>query len=196
MDVKNYESCILPTKWGDFEFCVWQSAEGKEPIALKTIRFNSMEVVTVRIHSECITGDIFSSLNCDCGYQKDFALDVIQKSMNGVFIYDRQEGRGIGLYNKIKALNLQKKGFNTYEANRILGFKDDERDYGVPIAILKSMGIERVRLITNNPKKISALSSAGIKIVERIAVCKKIDAYNSKYLKEKQMLGDHMMEEI
>lgn len=190
------EKSILPTEWGDFVFYVWPAVNGKEPTALCTKGLKTDEIVTLRIHSECLTGDTFSSLNCDCGYQKAFSLDLIQKNGNGIFIYDRQEGRGIGLYNKIKALNLQKQGYDTYIANEMLGFRDDERTYKIPIEILKALNISRVRLITNNPRKIQILSDAGIEVVKRIAVCKTFDSYNEKYLMEKAIIGKHMIGEM
>lgn len=196
LNYEECERCLLPTEWGEFVFYVWPAIDGKEPMALCTKELNSKEIVTIRIHSECLTGDSFSSINCDCGYQKAFALELIQKSCNGIFIYDRQEGRGIGLYNKIKALNLQQRGYDTYQANRVLGFNDDERIYDIPIAILHGLGVKRIRLITNNPRKIQAISQAGFEIVERIAICKKLDSYNSKYLREKVSLGKHLMEEV
>lgn len=192
--INEHVSTILPTENGWFNFYVWKSDEGKETVVLTTKKLDPNQPVTIRIHSECLTGDIFHSTNCDCGFQKDEALRMIQESKNGLFLYDRQEGRGIGLFEKIKALNLQKDGMNTYEANEKLGFGADIRNYDIPIQILKYFDIHDIKIITNNPQKIKALKNAGFNITERIKVKKDIDKYNEKYLTEKKNLGHHLFE--
>ena len=189
-----FVSCSLPTDEGWFVFHVWYSDSGREPVALSTVTLDPNVPVVIRIHSECLTGDIFHSCNCDCGFQKSMALKIIQESGNGIFLYDRQEGRGIGLYEKMKALNLQKQGLDTYTANEELGFKSDERNYDVSIKILKQFNIHDIIVITNNPQKIKALNDAGFNIVERIGVQKNFDEHNEKYLSEKIKLGNHIFE--
>lgn len=192
--VNDYTTCKLPTDKGWFNFYVWKTNTGREPVALTTLSLDVSKPVVIRIHSECLTGDIFSSSNCDCGYQKEKALEIIQKSGNGIFLYDRQEGRGIGLFEKIKALNLQKEGLDTYEANIELGFEADQRNYDIPIEILKNFGVHDIKIITNNPVKIKALNDSGFNIIERISVQKKIDEFNEKYLYEKINIGKHLFD--
>ena len=192
-NVENHTKCKLPTKNGWFDFIVWNMTTGKEPVALVTEKLDASFPVTVRIHSECLTGDVFQSSNCDCGYQKDVALDIIQKSDNGIFLYDRQEGRGIGLFEKMKALELQKYGIDTYQANKNLGFLGDDREYSIPIQILKYFEVTHIKIITNNPSKLTALENAGFIIVERIQIKTEYDPYNEKYLLEKKNIGNHLL---
>lgn len=149
--------------------------------------------VVVRVHSECITGDLFHSQRCDCGSQLEKSLEVIT-SEKGVLIYLRQEGRGIGLINKLKAYNLQDEGFNTVDANHQLGFETDQREYNIAILILKDMGIKKIRLLTNNPEKVSSMSRDGIEIVDRIPLMIIPNQDNEKYLRVKKDLMGHLLD--
>jgi 3,4-dihydroxy 2-butanone 4-phosphate synthase/GTP cyclohydrolase II len=151
------------------------------------------EPVLVRVHSQCLTGDVFHSLRCDCGDQIELAMKVIAKAGRGVVLYMRQEGRGIGLHNKIKAYALQDKGMDTVEANLALGFKADQRDYGVGAQILADLGIKNMRLMTNNPKKMSGLSSYGLKIVEQLPITTQPNVHNKRYLSTKQKKMGHLL---
>ena len=150
-------------------------------------------VVVVRVHSECLTGDLFSSQRCDCGSQLKKSLDVITKE-KGVLIYLRQEGRGIGLINKLKAYNLQDEGFNTIDANHQLGFETDEREYQAATLILKDLGIKRIKLLTNNPEKVESLTREGIEIVDRIPLMIEPTEENEDYLRIKRDLKGHLLD--
>jgi GTP cyclohydrolase II len=147
----------------------------------------------VRLHSECLTGDVFGSLKCDCGPQLRTALHIIGESGGGVLLYLRQEGRGIGLTNKIRAYSLQDRGLDTVDANRRLGFGDDERDYGHAAGMLRALGIEEVRLLTNNPNKVEGLESAGIQVVERVAHQMPANPHNADYLATKRKRSGHLL---
>lgn len=149
--------------------------------------------VIVRIHSECLTGDLFGSLRCDCGAQLEKSLEVITRE-KGVLIYLRQEGRGIGLINKLKAYNLQDEGFNTIDANHQLGFETDGRKYHIASMILKDLGIHKIRLLTNNPEKISSMTSEGIDIVDRIPLMTQPNEDNEAYLRVKRDLMGHLLD--
>ncbi len=146
----------------------------------------------VRLHSECLTGDVFGSLKCDCGPQLHTALRLIEEAGGGVLLYLRQEGRGIGLANKIRAYALQDRGLDTVEANRRLGFADDSRDYGLAAAMLRALGIDAVRLLTNNPAKLAGLASAGIKVVDRVAHHMPANPHNADYLATKRRKSGHL----
>jgi GTP cyclohydrolase II len=147
----------------------------------------------VRLHSECLTGDVFGSLKCDCGPQLKEALRIIGDSGGGVLLYLRQEGRGIGLANKIRAYALQDRGLDTVDANRRLGFADDERDYGHAAAMLRALGIERIRLLTNNPAKVAGLEAAGIAVAERVAHQMPANPHNADYLATKRKRSGHLL---
>jgi 3,4-dihydroxy 2-butanone 4-phosphate synthase / GTP cyclohydrolase II len=151
------------------------------------------EVVIVRVHSECLTGDLLGSQRCDCGSQLEKSLEVITRE-KGVLIYLRQEGRGIGLINKLKAYNLQDEGFNTVDANHQLGFETDEREYDTAILILKDLGIKRIKLLTNNPEKVTSIDRDGIEIVDRIPLRIEPNEDNEDYLRVKRDLMGHLLD--
>ena len=188
------ESANLPTEYGNFKAVVYECSKGLHHIALVKGEIDGNKDILVRVHSECVTGEVFHSLRCDCQQQLDKALKLIAKD-NGVLLYLRQEGRGIGLVNKIKAYALQDKGMDTVEANEKLGFKADARDYTVGTQILADLGIKRIKLITNNPKKIEGLERYGIKIVERVPLIIKPNTTNKKYLEAKKKKLGHYLEE-
>jgi GTP cyclohydrolase II len=180
----------LPTQFGEFEIVgVLSLRDMKEhAIIVKGNPFNK-ENIPLRVHSECLTGDAFTSLRCDCREQLECALNYLSKEENGVMIYLRQEGRGIGLYNKLKAYTLQEIGYDTNEANELLGFKADERSYLVAVDILKAIKVKKVKLITNNPKKVTELCDSDIEVTERIPVAITPNVYNIKYLETKSNSG-------
>ncbi len=181
----------LPTRFGQFNIRIYK-LEGKEHIAIFTSVLNEPPIV--RIHSECITGEVFGSLRCDCGQQLEYALRRISEENNGILIYLRQEGRGIGLFYKIEAYHLQDLGMDTVEANHQLGFEADERTYEIASVILKDMGIRKVRLMTNNPDKIEALMESGIEVVERLPIVIPPNVHNLKYLRTKKEKMGHLIE--
>ena len=184
----------LPTKYGHYEAVGFQcKTNGQEHIALVTKGFDGSKPALVRVHSECLTGDVFGSLRCDCGEQRDMAMQQIAESGNGVLIYLRQEGRGIGLNNKLKAYQLQESGLDTVEANEALGFAADLRDYAVAADILRHLGAESIKLLTNNPDKISSLEKHGIKIEERIHIEPNHNERNSFYMLTKAQKMGHML---
>jgi len=168
------------------------SDDGQEHVALLVGAFGGKPPL-VRLHSECLTGDVFGSLKCDCGPQLKEALRIIGKAGGGVLLYLRQEGRGIGLANKIRAYALQDRGLDTVDANQRLGFADDERDYGHAAAMLRALGIERVRLLTNNPAKTNGLEAAGITVAERVAHQMPANPHNADYLATKRKRSGHLL---
>ncbi|MEJ6982558.1 bifunctional 3,4-dihydroxy-2-butanone-4-phosphate synthase/GTP cyclohydrolase II [Pedobacter sp. P351] len=185
--IKKEVSVKLPTEWGEFELVAYtQIDSGEHHIALVKGTWEENEPILVRVHSSCITGDIFGSCRCDCGPQLHKAMEMIDKEGKGVIIYMNQEGRGIGLINKLRAYNLQENGFDTVDANLKLGFKMDQRDYGLGAQILRSLGIKKMRLMSNNPTKRAGLIGYGIEIVENVPIEIKSNIHNELYLKAKR----------
>jgi 3,4-dihydroxy 2-butanone 4-phosphate synthase/GTP cyclohydrolase II len=177
----------MPTVWGDFKLIAYKvRTTGQEHLALIKGEWKKDEPVMVRVHSSCVTGDIFGSCRCDCGPQLHAAMEQIEKEGKGVIVYMNQEGRGIGLLNKLKAYKLQENGRDTVEANLELGFKMDERDYGIGAQIIRDLGISKIRLLTNNPKKRAGLIGYGLEIVENLPIVIKPNPHNAKYLQTKK----------
>jgi 3,4-dihydroxy 2-butanone 4-phosphate synthase/GTP cyclohydrolase II len=184
----------LPSKYGEFKIIAYRSAvDPGEHIALTMGNWEPEQAVLTRIHSECLTGDVFGSLRCDCGEQIELALRMLAKEGTGAFLYMRQEGRGIGLHNKIKAYSLQDGGLDTIEANERLGFESDLRHYGIGAQILLDLGIRKIRLLTNNPKKVVGLSGFGLEIVERVEVEVPPNGENLHYLQTKRSKMGHIL---
>lgn len=182
----------MPTQWGDFDMIAYTQLDtGEHHLALVKGSWEPDEPVLVRVHSSCVTGDIFGSCRCDCGPQLHKAMEMISKEGKGAIVYMNQEGRGIGLINKLRAYHLQENGLDTVEANLKLGFKMDQRDYGIGAQILRSLGITKMRLMTNNPKKRSGLMGYGLEIVENVPIEIKPNPHNEAYLKTKRDKMDH-----
>lgn len=182
----------LPTEFGSFRIIAYRQITTNEVhLALVKGSWNENEPVLVRVHSSCVTGDIFGSYRCDCGPQLHRAMQIVEKEGKGVVLYMNQEGRGIGLVNKLKAYQLQEQGLDTVEANIHLGFNPDERDYGVGAQILRDLGIRKIKLISNNPAKRIGLEAYGLEIVERVPLEIKANLFNKKYLKTKKLKMGH-----
>ncbi|MCI0561919.1 MAG: GTP cyclohydrolase II [Nitrososphaera sp.] len=181
-----YTDSVLITRYGLWNIRVYADAPGQETIVLSIGKLDPTTVALVRIHSECITGETFGSLQCDCGEQLDRSLDQVNKSGNGMVIYLRQEGRGIGLFEKIQSYRLQKQGHDTYEANLLLGHRADERTYEKARVALDDLGVNRIRLLTNNPSKVSAIERLGIQVTERVPLVIPSNKHNVKYLTTKR----------
>ncbi len=182
----------LPTKYGDFKLKAFkQTTTSEEHLALVKGKWDKNESVLVRVHSSCFTGDILGSLRCDCGDQLTSAMKMIDKAGKGVVLYVNQEGRGIGLINKLKAYKLQEDGFDTLDANLKLGFKGDARDYGVGAQILRAVGVQKMKLLTNNPKKRTGLTGYGLKITETVNIEIECNVHNEKYLETKKEKMGH-----
>jgi 3,4-dihydroxy 2-butanone 4-phosphate synthase/GTP cyclohydrolase II len=187
----------LPTRYGDFRVYAYRSpVTGEEHIALVMGAIESDEPVLVRVHSQCLTGDVFGSARCDCGAQLETALERIAAEKRGVLLYLLQEGRGIGLVNKLRAYELQDAGADTVEANQKLGFRPDQREYGVGAQILRDLGVRRMRLMTNNPSKYVALSGYGLEIVERIPLEVPPTEFTRKYLETKKRKLGHLLKMV
>lgn len=185
--IKKEVSVQLPTEWGDFQMAAYtQIDSGEHHIALVKGSWENDEPILVRVHSSCVTGDIFGSCRCDCGPQLHKAMEMIEKEGKGVIIYMNQEGRGIGLINKLHAYNLQENGLDTVDANLKLGFKMDQRDYGVGAQILRSLGVRKMRLMSNNPTKRAGLIGYGIEIVDNVPIEIASNVHNELYLKSKR----------
>ncbi|MED1864644.1 bifunctional 3,4-dihydroxy-2-butanone-4-phosphate synthase/GTP cyclohydrolase II [Fictibacillus nanhaiensis] len=192
--VKREVEINLPTEFGDFKAIGFSNVlDEKEHVALVKGDVENGEPVLVRVHSECLTGDVFGSARCDCGSQLHAALSQIEKEGRGVLLYMRQEGRGIGLINKMKAYKLQEEGLDTVEANEQLGFAPDLRDYGIGAQILKDLGISKMKLLTNNPRKIAGLKGYDLEVIDRVALQMPHNKNNEDYLKTKKSKLGHML---
>jgi GTP cyclohydrolase II len=184
----------LPTPFAEFRLRVYLAGDGKEHVALTLGDLAGEPPPLVRVHSECLTGDALFSLRCDCGFQLDHALQRIASEKRGALVYLRQEGRGIGLANKIRAYQLQDAGADTVEANAHLGFEPDLRDYRLAVEILMSLGVKRLRLMTNNPRKLNAITEAGLTVVERVAIECGRNPHNESYLATKAGKLGHLLQ--
>jgi len=195
--VRKIADASLPTRYGDFRIHAFESLiDGRHDVALVLGQIKPDDEVMVRVHSQCLTGDIFASSRCDCGDQLHTALEMISRQGQGVLLYLRQEGRGIGLVHKIMAYHLQDQGQDTVEANETLGFKADQRDYGIGAQILAELGVHRMRLLTNNPRKFVGLEGYGLQIVERLPIEIPASDASRRYLKTKKEKLGHLLRGI
>jgi 3,4-dihydroxy 2-butanone 4-phosphate synthase / GTP cyclohydrolase II len=192
--VERLVSTKLPTENGEFEIHLYRSTtDNKEHVALVKGEIRPDVPLLVRVHSECLTGDIFGSLRCDCNEQLHAALSMVEREGTGIVLYMRQEGRGIGLLNKLRAYRLQDEGLDTVEANEKLGFRPDLRDYGIGAQILRDLGVRKMKLLTNNPKKVIGLNGYGLEIVERISLEMPANTVNERYLRTKRDKLGHLI---
>lgn len=195
LSVKKMVSSRIPTDSGEFQLCLYtNNYDDKEHLALVLGEISGKTGVLVRVHSECFTGDALGSRRCDCGEQLQAAMQVIAATGQGVLVYLRQEGRGIGLLDKLRAYNLQDEGYDTVDANLLLGHQADERDYTVAARILEDLGVWSVRLMTNNPSKISHLQELGVAVTERISLESTVNADNAGYLLTKVQRMNHLLD--
>jgi 3,4-dihydroxy 2-butanone 4-phosphate synthase/GTP cyclohydrolase II len=196
--VKKIDEADLPTRYGNFRIAIYEDTIQKEQhVALINGEIKKDDPVLVRVHSQCLTGDTFGSARCDCGEQLHRSMEMVEKEGNGVILYIlNQEGRGIGLTNKIRAYAIQDQGADTVEANCRLGFKPDQRDYGIGAQILVALGINKIRLITNNPRKFIGLAGYGLEIVDRIPIEIPPNDANLHYLKTKKEKMGHILEMV
>jgi GTP cyclohydrolase II len=194
--IRKVAEADFPTRWGHFRILGFEGgndASGKPETAVALVLGDYANALPlVRIHSQCLTGDVFGSLRCDCRQQLEMALAMIAEAGTGVLVYEQQEGRGIGLMAKLQAYELQDKGLDTVEANEKLGFKADHREFGLPAEILKSLGIKQVRLLSNNPDKVAALERAGVRVVERVPCEVEPHSHSENYLKTKKEKLGHL----
>ncbi|MFW5968842.1 MAG: GTP cyclohydrolase II [Persicimonas sp.] len=192
--VEIYAEAELPTRFGKFRVVAFvNNHDFKEHVAIIRGEVDGSESVPTRLHSECVTGDVFGSLKCDCGEQLERALELVADSEQGIILYMRQEGRGIGLANKIKAYSLQDQGMDTVEANLHLGFDDDLRDYTVAAEMLHLLGVESIELITNNPRKVEGLEEEGVVIAQRRPIKVLPNPHNVRYLETKRKKSGHLL---
>ena len=197
LQIKRAVCARIPTSAGAFQLCVYENTrDNKEHMALVMGDVDEQIEVLVRIHSECFTGDVLGSRRCDCGEQLQRAMDLVSQTQQGVIIYLRQEGRGIGLAEKLRAYNLQDDGLDTVDANLALGHAADARDYSMAAAILADLGIRSVRLMTNNPEKIHELQKLGVRVVERVALEGTVNADNAAYLLTKAQRMNHLLDPV
>jgi len=193
--IKRIATARLPTEFGEFKIILYESLlDNEHHLALVKGEIKGKKDILVRVHSSCLTGDILHSLRCDCGSQLHRAMEIIEKKGQGVILYMHQEGRGIGLVNKVKAYELQDKGLDTVEANKVLGFKPDLRDYGIGAQILADLGLSTIALLTNNPRKIVGIEGHGLKVTKRISLEIRPTRVNQKYLRVKKKKLGHMLE--
>lgn len=193
VSIRRVAETILPTRYGPFQMVVYEAPLGKEHVALTVGMVADGAPVLVRLHSECLTGDVFGSSRCDCGEQLDDSLCLLQDQGRGILLYMRQEGRGIGLTNKIRAYALQDQGYDTVEANLRLGLPEDMREYGDAAVMLADLGVRQVRLLTNNPSKIAGLIDHGIDVVERVPLQVPSNPHNRRYLRTKREKMGHLL---
>ena len=195
--IKRIETATLPTSYGNFKLIVYESElDQLHHLALVLGKIKGTEPVLVRVHSQCLTGDVFGSQRCDCGKQLHRAMQLIQRKKKGVLLYMRQEGRGIGLVNKIKAYALQERGLDTVEANHVLGFDADLRDYGIGAQILADLGLKNIKLLTNNPKKIVGLEGYGLNVTQCLPLEIEPNTLNIDYLRAKKNKLGHMLRQV
>jgi 3,4-dihydroxy 2-butanone 4-phosphate synthase / GTP cyclohydrolase II len=194
--VERVTETVIPTIYGSWKAIAYRSiVDPDEHVALVMGDVSNGEPTLVRVHSQCVTGDVFQSMRCDCGEQLEKAMQLIGEAGRGVIVYMRQEGRGIGFHNKLRAYSLQDDGLDTVEANLALGFEADRRDYGIGMQILSDLGLEKIRLLTNNPKKRAGLEGFGLKLVERIPIIVQPNGFNARYLEVKRLKLGHRFDD-